>query len=78
MLSSDDAHQPAKDFKMKFTWTREVGNPKDGEETITVKRNTITTVTLNLLGGDQSLQFKVNESFEDLFNNEHKQQVTVD
>ncbi len=71
--TSTDANPTAKDFKIKFVWTRDGGNTKEGTDAITVKRNTKTVVTLNLEGKDRSLQMTtaVNEPlFESTINDE--------
>lgn len=72
-LSDDNT---SKVFNIKFTWTREGGNTKEGTDKITVKRNTKTVVTLNLEGKDKGLQFVISEEpqfIKDTLN----QEVTV-
>lgn len=56
---SEDVY--TKDFTIYFTWTRVNGYEQYFEEKITVKRNVMTTITVNLKGGSNDITVGVNE-----------------
>ncbi len=49
------------DFTIYFTWTRANGYKQYFDEKITVKRNVMTTITVNLKGGANDVTLGVNE-----------------
>ena len=50
-----------KDFTIYFTWTRANGYKQYFNESITVKRNVMTSITVNLKGGANDVTIGVNE-----------------
>lgn len=55
----NDSH--SSDFTINFTWTRSNGYRQNFKETITVKRNVMTTVNVNLKGGANDISLGIEE-----------------
>lgn len=51
----------SKDYTINFTWTRANGYKQYFNEIITVKRNIMTTITVNLKGGTNNVAIGINE-----------------
>lgn len=63
-----------KDFTVYFVWTRANGYKQYFEKDITVKRNVMTTITVNLKGGANDVAIGVNEDDTPMDNDD----VTID